>query len=84
MLRKYSIELKINFDDDNRHKIALHMMRRLARQALTQAAMISDGREPQVAFTSGDFFEGGTQESLAELAPMDAQDVPEADRADSE
>lgn len=71
MMRKYKIELAINFDDDSRHKIALHMMRKTARTVLLQASLLSDGRDPQVIFESGDFFEGGTKESLTELSPLD-------------
>ena len=70
MRKTYKIELKIDFEDEKRHKIATHLMRKAARGILTQATLIADGREPQVAFISDDFFEGGTQESLAELSDM--------------
>jgi hypothetical protein len=76
MRKTYQIELKIDFEDGSRHKIALHLMRKAARNIVAQANLISDGRDPQVAFSTDDFFEGGTQESLAELSeiPEDAGD----------
>lgn len=70
MRKEYKISLKIDFDDSSRHKIALHMMRKAARHILTQACLIADDREPQVAFESEDFFEGGTIESLKDLAEI--------------
>lgn len=67
MQKKYSIELKVDFDDEKRYGMVLHMMRKAARQLLTQATLIQDSRPPQVAFTSDDFFEGGTIEGLHDL-----------------
>lgn len=74
--KTYKIELKIDFEDASRHKIAMHLMRKAARGVLTQATLIADGRQPQIGFFCDDFFEGGTQEDLAELAelPEDAGD----------
>lgn len=70
MRKTYDIQLKIDFDDPSRHKIAMHFMRKAARTILTQANMIADGREPQIALTTDDFFEGGTIENLQELAEL--------------
>lgn len=69
--KTYQIELKIDFEDKDRHKIAAHLMRKAARTILTQANMIADGREPQISFRTDDFFEGGTIESLQELSGLE-------------
>jgi hypothetical protein len=56
--RTYTIDLKIDFEDNTRHEIATKMMRKAARNILTQSNLIADGRPPQVALRSEDFFEG--------------------------
>ena len=43
MRKTYKIELKIDFEDEKRHKIATHLMRKAARGILTQATLIADG-----------------------------------------
>lgn len=64
MRKTYSIELKINFNDDTRHDAVMEIMRNAARKVLTQAVMIADGRDPKVALRTEDYFEGITDKDL--------------------
>jgi len=64
MRKTYSIQLKINFDDDSRHDIAMEMMREAAKMVLTRATLIADNRKPQVVLQSEDYFEGITEPAL--------------------
>lgn len=73
MRRTYAIELKINFNDDARHDVAMKMMRKIARQVLTQSTLISDGREPMVALKTEDYFEGITDQDLQEAEDKDTR-----------
>lgn len=67
MRKTYSIELKVDFDDEKRHAMALKLCRIAARRLLTQVALIADNRPPQIGILSEDFFEGGTVEGLSEI-----------------
>lgn len=64
MRKTYTIQLKINFNDDSRHDHALQMMREKAQEVLAMATLISDGRKPQVALQSEDYFEGIEDKAL--------------------
>ena len=62
MARKtYSLDLKIDFEDQTRHAMMEKLLRRLAKQVLTQATLLADGRQPQVALRSEDFFMGNDE-----------------------
>lgn len=91
MQKKYTISLKVDFDDEKRYGLVLHMMRKAARQLLTQATLIQDSRPPQVAFESEDFFEGGTIEGLQDIGDSvedpvikDPPAEPEAEKDDEQ
>lgn len=56
-MRTYSIELKADFQDDEKHEILLQAAREKARELLAIALMLKDKREPQIAFQTGDMFE---------------------------
>lgn len=57
-MRTYSLDLRIDFNDKARHDDIKKAMRRAAKQLFTQASLLSDGRTPEVALRSEDFFEG--------------------------
>lgn len=56
-MRTYTIELRADFQDDEKHDILLQAAREMARQLLATALMLKDKREPQISFSSGDMFE---------------------------
>jgi len=72
MRQTYTIEVKINFDDDDRHKVMFHLMRKAARQIVGQVQLLADNpnRPAEVMFQTADFYEGGTQHTLANLPEL--------------
>jgi len=73
MRKTYTISLKINFNDDSRHDDAMEMMREAAREVYAKATLIADGRQPQVAFQTEDYFEGVDDKAL--LTDQDKADA---------
>lgn len=56
-MRTYTIELRADFQDDEKHDILLEAVREAARTMLTTAMMLKDKRDPQIALQAGDMFE---------------------------
>lgn len=63
MRRTYTLEVKIDFDDESRHDQMRKVLREAGRSAYALAMLLADNRQPQIALRSEDFFEG-TQEIL--------------------
>lgn len=63
-MRTYTIELRADFIDESKHEILLGMAREKARELMTCAVLLKDKREPQVAFQTGDLFEGNKELEL--------------------
>jgi hypothetical protein len=57
-MRKYVIELKTDFDDEEKYEVIKRMMVRAARELYTTAALMSSDRQPDIALHSKDFFHG--------------------------
>lgn len=55
-MKTYSIEIRVDFDDDEKYQIIENSARDLARQLYAMATLIKDRRNPQIAFQSGDMF----------------------------
>lgn len=68
MRRTYVIEVKCDFDDDAKYKAVEQMTKLAAQRLLIQANMLEDGRRPQVALRSEDYFLG-TEELSINLPP---------------
>ena len=56
-MRTYTIELRADFVDEDKHDILLEAVREAARTILTTAMMLKDKREPQIMLQTGDMFE---------------------------
>ena len=56
-MRTYTIELKADFQDEDKHDVLLQVAREKARELLSMALLLKDKREPQIAFQTGDMFE---------------------------
>lgn len=56
-MKTYTIELRADFVDDEKHDILLEAVREAARTMLTTAMMLKDKRDPQIALQAGDMFE---------------------------
>ena len=65
MTRKtYRIELKIDFQDDDRHQYVSEIVRRYARDILSSTMLLQDGRKPLVAVQIEDSFIGSQEVDL--------------------
>lgn len=57
IMRTYTIELRADFQDEDKYEIMLADVREKAREILTTALLLKDKREPQISLQSGDMFE---------------------------
>lgn len=55
-MKTYTIELRADFVDEDKHDILLEAVREAARVMLTTAMMLKDKREPQIMLQAGDMF----------------------------
>ena len=62
--RTYRIELKIDFQDDDRHQYVGEIVRRYARDILSSTMLLQDGRKPLVAVQIEDSFIGSQEVDL--------------------
>ncbi|QIG66884.1 hypothetical protein EVB41_054 [Rhizobium phage RHph_TM3_14A] len=56
-MRTYTLELRADFDNDEKYELVLEMVREKARELLAAALMLKDRREPEIALSHGDMFE---------------------------
>ena len=57
-MRTYTIELKIDFDDETKFTVVADHLKEQCRQTLAVCMMLAEKRPPQLAFHSQDFFHG--------------------------
>ncbi len=69
-MRTYTIELRVDYQDNEKYDIMLEAMRTMARDTMATALMLKDKRDPQVAFSSSDMF--SKDESLELITPEEA------------
>lgn len=67
-LRTYTIELRIDFDSEDKAQIMLDSVRQSAKSMLATAMLLADNRKPDIALTCGDLFEGSKEISLVDDA----------------
>ncbi len=65
-LKTFTIELRVDFDSEEKNEIILRAARTAAKHIYTTATLISDKRKPQVALSTSDLFEGSAEISLAD------------------
>lgn len=63
-MKTYTVELRADFLEEDKHDILLQAVREAARTMLTTAMLLKDKREPQIALQTGDLFEGNKQVML--------------------
>lgn len=56
-MRTYTVELRADFVDEDKHDILLAAVREAARTMLATALLLKDKREPQIALQTGDMFQ---------------------------
>jgi hypothetical protein len=62
-LQTYKIELRTDFNDKHKDKLAEHAIRQMAHELITTMMLLADGRKPQIAIETSDMF-AGTKEVL--------------------
>ncbi len=72
-VKTFRIELKVLFNDERKYDALHSLLRRAADKLQTSAAMISDGRAPQVAITADDWFEA-QEEIKRRIATEDSEE----------
>jgi len=55
-MRTYTIELRADYQTDDKYEILLEAVREAARTALATAMMLKDKRDPQISMQVGDMF----------------------------
>jgi hypothetical protein len=68
-LKKYIIEIAVDFTEEGKHEIIKAAARDAARTLLTQAMMMQEKRPPKVILQSSDFFMGNDDLSLEDTSP---------------
>lgn len=66
MQRQFTIELRVDYADNDKTKVMRQAMQQAARHAYATAVLIADGVKPQIALFSDDFFTGHEQIELLE------------------
>jgi hypothetical protein len=66
-LKKYTIEIAVDFTDEGKHKVIVDAAREAARTLLTTAMMLQEKRPPKIALHSSDFFAGNDELTLDEV-----------------
>jgi len=74
--RKWRIEIKVDFDDENKHPVFEKAVKREAKVLLATAMLLRDKRDPQLAVSNGSVFipqseiemAGDEEEELADYA----------------
>lgn len=56
--KQYTIELRVDFSDDEKQLVMREAMRRAAAHIYATAQLISDKAKPQIAVYADDFFDG--------------------------
>lgn len=65
-LKKYTIEIAVDFTDEGKHKVIIDAAREAARTLITTAMMLQEKRPAKVALHSSDFFYGNDELSIDE------------------
>lgn len=66
MQRQFTIELRVDYADNEKNVSMQESVQRAARHMLATAALLADGVKPQIAAFSDDFFTGHKEISILE------------------
>ena len=66
MQRQFTIELRVDYADNEKNGSMQEAVQRAARHVLATAALLADGVKPQIAAFSDDFFTGHQEISVLE------------------
>jgi hypothetical protein len=65
-MRTLRVEIRYDFANEEQDKLFIDCARQAAKHMLTTAALLSDGRPPEIMMQGDNFFEGKYEISLAE------------------
>lgn len=65
-MRTFRIELKVDFDGEEKEKIMRDAVINAARQLITTSALIADKRKPQIMVQTRDFYSGDEEILITE------------------
>jgi len=66
-LMTWSIEVRVDFNDKSKTAIMEKAVRSAAKELLTVARLLADGREPDIAISTTDMFVGREEIALFEI-----------------
>lgn len=83
MQRQFTIELRVDYADNEKNASMQEAVQRAARHVLATAALLADGVKPQIAAFSDDFFTGHKEISVLEDTIAKGKEQIGADAEDS-
>jgi hypothetical protein len=57
-LANWTIDLRVDFEDASRNALMLEAVRAAAKELLTTARLLADGRQPDIAIENSDLYIG--------------------------
>ena len=64
-MKTYTLELKVDYLDEQKYKIIEQQLEKAAREVIAVAMLLQEKRKPQVALHSEDFFKGNEELEIA-------------------
>lgn len=87
MQRQFTIELRVDYADNEKNEVMRKALQHAARHVFATAVLLADGIKPQVAVFSDDFFSGHEEIKLLEdviQSGLDSTDLPDEAPVSSE
>jgi len=63
-MRTYTIELRVDYEDESTYDLTLEHVRETARQMMTVAMLMKEKRPPRMSVTAGDMFEVSDEKGM--------------------
>lgn len=79
-MRTITIELRVDYDTKEKEEIIMIAAKRAANHLWTQALMIKDKRQPQIALMSGDMFTATEEITMSPGLDDEVTEEPEAEQ----
>ena len=80
MQRQYTIELRVDFSDQDKNDVMKRAVQEAARHMYAKAELLSDGQKPRIALFADDFFHGHEEIAAMDDVVQQAIDVEKARR----
>lgn len=79
-MRTITIELRVDYDTKEKEEIIMIAAKRAANHLWTQALMIKDKRQPQIALMSGDMFTATEEIAMSPGLDDEVTEEPDAEQ----